>query len=129
MVNWGTGTQQKTVSWPLTIHPSRCTGGCWFTVAEFCPFIVFALLDITPPDIVVVGLWYKAPLKRSQYVLTLCWRASSLRTFFSDRQGSWEDPQVREHTPETYVHMCHLQQVYWLFPTEALCQGTPSERV
>jgi hypothetical protein len=28
--NWanhhGTGTQQKTVSWPLTIHPSWCTG-------------------------------------------------------------------------------------------------------
>ncbi len=28
------GTQQKTISWPLTIHPSRCTGGCWFTVAR-----------------------------------------------------------------------------------------------
>ncbi len=29
------GTQQKTVSWPLSfhpsIHPSWCAGGCWFT--------------------------------------------------------------------------------------------------
>ncbi len=29
-----TETQQKTVSWPLTIDPSWCTGGCWFTVAS-----------------------------------------------------------------------------------------------
>jgi hypothetical protein len=28
------GTQQKTISWPLIIHPSWCTGGCWFTVAR-----------------------------------------------------------------------------------------------
>jgi hypothetical protein len=28
------GTQQKIVSWPLTIHPSWCTGRCcWFTLA------------------------------------------------------------------------------------------------
>jgi hypothetical protein len=34
MVSYWTGTQQKTVSSPLTIHPSWCTGGCcWFTVA------------------------------------------------------------------------------------------------
>jgi len=26
MVSEGTGTQQKIVSGPLTIHPSRCTG-------------------------------------------------------------------------------------------------------
>jgi hypothetical protein len=33
MVSYGTGTQQKTVSSPLTIHLSWCTGGRWFTVA------------------------------------------------------------------------------------------------
>jgi hypothetical protein len=33
MVSYGTGTQQKTISWPLTIHPSWCAGGCWFAVA------------------------------------------------------------------------------------------------
>jgi len=27
--------QQKIVSWPLTIYPSWCTGGCWFTVAGY----------------------------------------------------------------------------------------------
>ncbi len=30
----GTGTQQKTVSKPLIIHPSCCTDGRWFTVAR-----------------------------------------------------------------------------------------------
>jgi hypothetical protein len=30
-----TGTQQKTVSWSPTIHPSRCAGGCWFTWPHF----------------------------------------------------------------------------------------------
>jgi len=34
MVSYGTGTQQKTVSWPLTIHPSWCTGGHWFALAR-----------------------------------------------------------------------------------------------
>jgi hypothetical protein len=34
MVSQGTGTQQKTVSGPITIHPSWCTGECWFTVAR-----------------------------------------------------------------------------------------------
>ncbi len=29
MVSQGTGTQQKTVSYLLVIHPSCCTGGCW----------------------------------------------------------------------------------------------------
>ncbi len=33
MVSQGTKTQQKTVSRPLTIHPSWCTGGSWCTVA------------------------------------------------------------------------------------------------
>ncbi len=42
MVSYRMGTQQKTVSWPFTIHPSWCAGGCWVTVAvskspnEFC---------------------------------------------------------------------------------------------
>jgi hypothetical protein len=33
MVKSGTGIEKKTVSWPLIIHPSWCTGGCWFTLA------------------------------------------------------------------------------------------------
>jgi len=35
MVSQATGTQQKTVSRPLTIHPWGCAGGCWFTVAIY----------------------------------------------------------------------------------------------
>ncbi len=34
MASYGTGTQRKIVSWSLTIHPSWCTGGCWFIVAR-----------------------------------------------------------------------------------------------
>jgi hypothetical protein len=34
MVSWGAGTQQKTVSCPLTIHPSWCAG--WWVV-HCCP--------------------------------------------------------------------------------------------
>ncbi len=32
MVGYGIKTQQKTKFWPLNIHPSWCTSGCWFIV-------------------------------------------------------------------------------------------------
>ncbi len=37
MVSQGTRTQQKTVFWPLIIHPLCCAGRCWFIVAEDGP--------------------------------------------------------------------------------------------
>ncbi len=45
MVSYGTGIQQKTVSWPLTIHPSQCIGGgWWFTVAQGPVFTLLGAL-------------------------------------------------------------------------------------
>jgi hypothetical protein len=37
MVSQETRIQQKTVFWPLIIHPLCCAGRCWFIVAEDGP--------------------------------------------------------------------------------------------
>jgi hypothetical protein len=36
-----TGTQQKTVSSSPTIRPSRCAGGCWFTLTPLLKQLLF----------------------------------------------------------------------------------------
>ncbi len=53
LVTQGTGTQQKTVSCLLIIHPSQCAGGCcWFTVAPsssfFCLVVLQQFLGLAP---------------------------------------------------------------------------------
>jgi hypothetical protein len=58
IANWN--PTEKTLSWPLTIHPSWCTGGCWCTVACICMFWDRGNLE---PDLFLVpsnktnGLW------------------------------------------------------------------------
>jgi hypothetical protein len=51
----GTGIQPKSESCPNSIHPTWCTGGCWFTLQEiiFSPFLLPLSLSLSLGGIVL----------------------------------------------------------------------------